>query len=276
MNNAIDLDNNGNFNWELDNVRYLNDLLFKLLNFIDSGDFVIDGHQFFNDGWHFNNSVLILNSRLSDSGLNFLDNFVDVRSDLFNFLYHFTNDCFLYGSIDLFDSNILYSHLNDSFDLLNDLDNFLDFSIDLNDNLNNSIYGNWHFDWHNSGLFNFDDSLNFNYLRDNSVNLDFSWDFNSGLNNPFSGLFNNLDNFDHLFKWYDLLHYSFNNSVNFSIDVVDLFNFHDSVLHNRYLDYLLDFSDSFNFNYSVNNLLDDLRNLHNLFNDSWYNDNLFN
>lgn len=38
----------------------------------------------------------------------------------------------------------------------------------------------------------------------------------------------------------------------------------------------LDFSDLFNFNDSVNNFLDDLRNLNNLLNDSGYNDYLFN
>lgn len=41
---AVDLDNDGNLNWELDNVRYFDNFLFQLLDFVDSRNIVIDGH----------------------------------------------------------------------------------------------------------------------------------------------------------------------------------------------------------------------------------------
>jgi len=185
LNDVVDLYDDRNFNWELDNVRNLNDLLFKLLDFVYPRDIIVDGDQLFNDSGNLHYSVLVLNGGLNNLGLNFLNDFVHVRSDLFDFLDDFTYNGFFYSSHYLFDSHLFYLDLNNCFDFLNDLNNFLDFSVNWDNDLNDLVNGNRHFDGDNGRPFDFDDLFDFNNFGNDSVHLDFSWDFHSGFYNFF-------------------------------------------------------------------------------------------
>lgn len=139
------------------------------------------------------------------------------------------------------DRNLLDNFTNDDVSLSN---NFVDF---LNDDL----------------LL---DDFDFNELRnlDNLFNdlLDVDWNLNNLLNDCFNG-YNLLDDLD------DLLDFR-NNVMNWGLDLNNLSVDNDSI------NYLLNFDDSRNFDFVLNNLLLVGRNLNDFFSDGGDLDELFN
>lgn len=185
FNDVADLDNDGDFSREFNNVRNLHNFFVEFFDFVYLGNLVVDNNDFLNNSWHLNHSISGLDDWFSDFSLNLLDNFVNVRGDLFDLSKHISDDWFFNCSIDLFNSHLLNFNLNDSFNFLNNLDNLLDVSVDSNDLFNNTVYWDWYFNGDNGGFFDFDDFLYFNNFRNNSFDFDFSWYFNSNFNNLF-------------------------------------------------------------------------------------------
>jgi hypothetical protein len=131
--------------WKLDDVRYLHYFFIKSFDFIYFGYFSINNNQFFNNSRNFNYSVTILNYWLSNSRLNFLHDFTDVGSKLFNLSKDVSNNRFLNCTIDLFNLHFFNFNLHDCLNLLDDLNNLLDVSVDRDDLLDDTVYRYWNF-----------------------------------------------------------------------------------------------------------------------------------
>lgn len=274
--NSIDFTDDRDLDRKFNDLGNLNNLFFKMLNFIDFGNIVVNGNQFFNDGGNLNNTVLCLNNRLSNLNLHLLDLLIVVRYNLFDFLQDFSDNWFLNDSFNLLHTDIINFNLNDILDFLNNLNKFFNFSVNWNDNLNDFVDRDWNFNRYDGRSFDFNDFFYLDNLRDDSIDLDLSGNLNSGFNNFFRFFLYNLHYFNCFFDWNDLVNEFLNYSINLGVDVVDLFNFDNAVLDDRHLNQLFNLSYFFNFNSSVHNFFDDLWYFNNLFNNSGNDNNFFN
>lgn len=239
------LNNFWNFNHFLDYFFDWNSNFFNSINIPNNLD-----NLFFNifDGFRYIN--IMINNSLNLNGFRLFNNYGVSKIYLFD-------DSIL----DFLDNGLLY-------DLLNANNSFMD---------DGDLYYSFNFSWYLSN--DLDRNLNLpNYLFNNLLNSYF-------LNNSFN-LFNLLN---YAFYYHDFLYYlwHFNNSFNCLNDRYRLFNYSINYLvsnfnmivnllccynlflwHNYFHDFLY-LDDFWYFNNSVNNLLYNIRNLFNNFNDSF-------
>lgn len=204
---------------------------FQFLNFINLRNIVVNSNKFFNNSWNFNNTILSLNNRFSNSSLNFFHNLIIVRNYFLDFLQDFPSNGLFNDSFDLFNSDVVNLYLHDVFDFLNNMNKFFDFPVNRNNNLNNFVDWDRNFNRNNNRFFDFNNFFNFNNFRNDSIDFNVSRNLYSSLHNSFGLFLNNLHHFDSFFNWDNLINEFFNNSIDFSVDIVNLFNFDDSVLN---------------------------------------------
>lgn len=278
------------------NDRYLNSFLNNLLNFLTKG------YNFFDNFFHFFNSILEDNLFLDyldflDSR-HFLDDFYNFLDYLWNFLnlldclndgHYFFNDLLddlrnSFYMVDRFFSRLVLDSVHNllhyllDFDyhwlLNNSLNYFLDTSLDF-------FYPFFYFLYNHSllladfNLFDFWDSLVYNFLNDNRLfhlhdllfnDLDFN-DFrnlHSSFNNFLNDLWYFYQFFLYLFHFYNLLHNFVNVLYHFDWNVNHLLNLFDLCVSYYLLYATFDGHNCGNLDYSFNNFLDDLGNLDDL------------
>lgn len=275
LNNIAYFNYDWDLSWKFDNVRDLHNFFIKAFDFINFRYFSINNNKFFNKSWNLNYPVTSLNYRLSNSSLNFLHDFADVGSNIFNLSKNISNNRLLNCTIDLFNPHFFNFNLYDCLNFLDNLNNLLDISIDRDDFLDDTIYRYWNFHRDDWRLLDFNDFFNFYNFRYYSLDFDFARYFNSSFNNFFWFLFYNFHHFIILLNRYYLFYEFLNDSINFIVNIFDTLNLDDSILNDRNLNKFLNFSDLFDFNDSVNNFFYDLRYLNNLFNNSRDDYNLF-
>ena len=278
----------------LDNVVDVDELGYYFLEGMDFGNFddSFDDSFYFDDSRNLDYSFNDLLHNLLD--LNYLIYHFSYWNKLLNHLWYFLiivlhNEIVNWNSIDdiLWNNslnNLLY-HLNlhslriNFHYLLNQLRdlNYL-FVILLNDNnfLHNSFNFNRYLYWNSNCLL---DLKYLFHLKDISNNpFYFHWFRNLiGNYDYFLNIVVNLNYFFHnSFKRNNFLNYSFNNFLHFNVNVFDHFHFDYYLLENWDLNLFLDLNDLLDFDYSFDNMLDNLRNLYYFLNNSWNNDNFFN
>lgn len=273
-----------NFNFEVLSVgdwnqfRDLNHLLNSKLHWFGSLDGVNLSGDFFNELLNVFNlfNLNVVDKKLLFNGFNFFDlifNVWDLVLDDFNSLLNDWN-------LNSFSNSLNFKFFDNNFDnFFNNLRNlndlfFIYYAVD------NDIvflrYGDWNLNWDNNLPIDFDNFSNFMDNGDDFIDIDFSWNLDFVLDNLIIDFLNNFNVSFGFDGWDNLFNYSFNNFFfndvlsNWNIDCLHSFLEHWD-LHNSFNFYNLGSLDD-----SVYNLLNNLRNFHNFFDDSGNNHNLLN
>lgn len=276
FNNLTYFDDNWNFNWEFNQMRYLDNFLSESFNFVNFRNFIANNNKFFNYSWNFNDSVSCLNNWLRNFGLHLLENLADIWSYFFDLFNDFSYYRFLNCTENLLHSYLLNFHLNNSLNLLHNLNYLFYLSVHRNNFFNNTV--NWYryFNCNDSRPLDFNHFFNFHDFGHNSFNFDFPWNLDSNFYN-FLGLFlYDFDNLVSLFNRNNLLDEFLNYSIDFIVNIFNDFHLNNSVLDDGNLNKPFYFSDPFYFHNPIHYFLNNLRHFHNLLDHSRYNHNPFN
>ncbi len=278
FNDLVDLDNDWVVHGHLYDLRNGDDSFDNLLHLVNLWNLICNCDDLLDDVGNFDNLLHcgVDRDNFLPHDLNFLDDLVHVRNDLFDLLDHLSHNWSLNILDHLLNSNFLDSDLNHLLDLLGDLHDLFDFPLNSHELLDDSVNWDWHLNGNSERSVHLHNLFDFHNLGHDSVNMKLSWNFNLDFDDLFAFFLDDLDSFDHSLNWDHFLDNLFDNSVDFVVDVLDDFDFLDALLNDGDLNQSFDFSDSFDFNNSVNDFLYDLWDFHNLFDDSGDDNDSFN
>lgn len=238
LNDLIDFYNDGVIHNQLNDLRDLNDLFIISFNFVNSWYFVGNSDKFFNH-------IRYLNDLL-DCGVNwhyffsdhfnFLDDFIHVRNNPLDFLDHLPHDWLFYHLNNFLDFHLFKSNLDHFFDFLGYLDNLFDLSFNRNELFYDSVDWDRNFYWDCEWSVNLNNFFNLNNFGYESLDLDLSGDFDFDFDNFLAFLLYDLNSINSSFDGNNFFDNSFNDSIDFVINVFDNLNFLDSLLNNGDLD----------------------------------------
>lgn len=149
----LHLINSGNCCWSLDYFLY------DLLSSDDLLHFRFDCHNFFNYGW------------------NFLNHFLNVRYNFFNFLDSLIHNNLFNDFLDIFNLDTLLLRLNNFLNELWYLDDFLQNLSHRNDLLDNHFHWHCNLSWHDDNFFDFNWFDLFIVSWNNFINIHGFWNF---------------------------------------------------------------------------------------------------
>lgn len=271
MDVLVDLDNLWHHLFNFDKFGYLNQFLFDSLHFINLWQ--CDG--FFNNflyyplnGYYIIYVLLYCHNFLDDSG-HFFDHLLNIRYNFFDLLNLLFNQDFLNIFLDLPEFDNLLDHRHYFFNDLWSGDDPLSDFLFRNNLLDHSLDWHWDFKGHNNLPFNLNSLdalisqrhyfLNL-YLDRHLLNYS-DWDF-------FHDLLRN-----HLFFIAGHLYWLFDNRLEwllyFDVDILNCFDFFNHLLDYRHLNNFFNLYDLLSDDLLLDDLFDQLRHLHYLFNNSW-------
>jgi hypothetical protein len=278
LDDLVSLDDNGCDNLKFDDLRYLNHFLNQLLNLINLRNFVGNGNDLFNEVLHrldFLYDRLNRHNLLSDRW-HFLYGFLDIRHNLLDLFDSLVDDDPLSQSLHFLNAHLFDANLHDLLDDLWYLNDLFYLLMHRHHLLNDAVDWHWNFDSDSCWFINFHDLLHFNSPSHDLLNFDLAWYLHSHLNYFFDWLLNDISLFNDLLEGYNLLDDLFDDLLDFMIDVLDDFNFDELLCNDGNLNQFLNFADLLNLDDAIYQLLNDLRDLYDLFDDSWHHYNLLN
>lgn len=223
---------------QFNDLRDLNDLLIVSFNLVNSWNFSGNGDKFFN---HIRDLDDLLNCGINwhyffSDHFNFLDDFIHIRNNPLNFLDHLPHDWLLHHLNNFLNLHLFKSNLDNFFDFLGYLDNLFNFSFNRNKLFDDSVNWDRNLDWDCEWSVNLYNFFNLNDFRDESLDLDLSGNFDFDFDNFFAFLLDDLNSIDSSFDGNNFLDNSFDDFINFVINVFDNLNFFYSLLNDGDLD----------------------------------------